>query len=319
MRYGLSICLLGLTAFGQSAYKAPRTPWGVPDLTGYYLNKQATPVERPLNLGAKEFYTEQEFAAREAAAAARAAAPPAPAGQGTTADVHYDNEQFGLDTATSGTVRNLRTSVIVGPTGRIPPTIPAATKRNADAAAARRGHEFDGPENRSMTERCIYFTTEGPPMLPPRGYNPYMQIFQGPNEVIIRNEMMGGARVIRTDGSPHIDANIRQFYGDTIGHWEGETLVADTTNFNDQPVLAMGTTRNLHVTERFTRISDKLVKYEFTVSDPTVWEESWSGEYPIQVIDGQTFEFACPEGNYGMRNVLSGARAAEREAAANNK
>jgi hypothetical protein len=314
MRYGLLICLLGSTMFAQSAYKAPRTPWGVPDLGGYYLNKQSAPLERPQNLGAKEFYTETELAEREAAAAARPPAPPKV--QGTAEDAHYDFEQFGLDTATSGSVRSLRTSQIVGPVGRIPPTIPAAAKRIADAAAARRGHEFDGVEYRSLGERCIMYASEGPPLLS-GGYNPNLQIFQGPNQVIIRVEMMGGARIIRTDGSPHPDASVRQWYGDSIGHWEGDTLVADTTNFTDQPPLGRGTTRNLHVVERFTPISKDLIKYEFTVSDPSTWEQSWSAEYNIQKIEGPIFEYACAEGNYGLPNILSGARAAEREAAAN--
>ena len=315
MRYGLLICLLGSTVFAQSAYKAPRTPWGVPELGGYYLKSQlSTPLERPVNLGAKEFYTEAEQVAREAALAARPPAPPKV--EGTAQDAHYDFEQFGLDSATYGQVRNLHTSLIVGPTGRLPATIPAAAKRIADAAAARRGHEFDGVENRSLGERCIIYGDEGPPLMP-GGYNPNLQIFQGPNQVIIRNEMMGGARIIRTDGSPHLDAGVSQWYGDSIGHWEGDTLVADTTNFGDLPPLGRGTGRSLHVTERFTRISDKLIRYQFTVSDPTVWEQSWSGEFNIQKIDGPIFEYACPEGNYGLPNIISGARAAEREAAAN--
>src|SRR5262249_39541676 len=150
----------------------------------------------------------------------------------------------------------------------------------AAAAAAARGHETDGPENRGMSERCILWNFEGPPLMP-GGYNPNLQIFQGEHEVIIRNEMMGGARIIHTDGRPHLDAAVRQWYGDSIGHWEGDTLVAETTNFTDQPALGRGATRNLKVTERFTRISAEAIKYEFTVTDPSTWEQSWSGEYPI--------------------------------------
>jgi len=300
---------------GQSTYKAPRTPWGVPDLQGFYLNRSTTPVERPQNLGAKEFYTEEEMKAREAAAAARAAAAAATPPPETPTEAHYDFEQFGLDSSTTGTVRNLRTSLVIGPTGRIPAMTPEAAKRTADARAAARGHEYDGPENRGMAERCILWNFEGPPLMP-GGYNPNLQIFQGENQVIIRNEMMGGARIIPTNGKPHLDASVRQWYGDSIGHWEGETLVVDSTNFNDQPPLGRGATRNLHVTERFTRISPEVIKYEFTVTDPSTWEQSWSGEYPIQRIDGPIYEYACQEGNYGMPNILSGARAAEREAAA---
>ncbi|MEO8099018.1 MAG: hypothetical protein ABI811_15050 [Acidobacteriota bacterium] len=299
-------------AAGQSAYKAPRTPWGTPDIQGYYLNRTTTPVERPESLGAKEFYTAEEFAAMQAAAAARPAAQTEP---GTAADAHYDMSQFGLDAATTGLVRNPRTSLIAGPTGRVPPMTPEATKRTTDARNAARGHEFDGPENRGMAERCILWNFEGPPLMP-GGYNPNLQIFQGPTEVVIRNEMMGGARIVRTDGRPHLTSAIRQWYGDSVGHWEGDTLVVDTTNFNDQPPLGRGSSRNLHVTERFTRTADDVIDYQFTVSDPSTWEQSWSGEYPIQKIKGPIYEYGCQEGNYGMPNILSGARAAEREAAA---
>jgi hypothetical protein len=304
-----TLAALLTTASGQSPYKAPRTPWGTPDLQGYYLNRTTTPLERPQALGSKEFYTPQEIAAIQAAARPAAETEP-----GTPADAHYNMEQFGLDTATTGLVTNLRTSLIVGPTGRIPAMTAAATKRTDDARNAARGHEMDGPESRGMAERCILWNFEGPPLMP-GGYNPNLQIFQGATEVVIRNEMMGGARIVHTDGRPHLNPAIRQWYGDSIGHWEGETLVVDSTNFTDQPALGRGATRNLHVVERFTRAAEGVIKYEFTVSDPSTWEQSWSGEYSIQKIKGPIFEYGCQEGNYGMPNILSGARAAEREAA----
>jgi hypothetical protein len=303
--------ILASAAFGQSTYKAPRTIWGTPDLQGYYINRTTTPVERPQNLGSKEFYTEAELTAIEKAAAAREAAPTTP---GTAADAHYDMQQFGLDAGTTGLVRNLRTSLIIGPTGRIPELTPEATARAAAARAAAAGHENDGPENRGMAERCILWNFEGPPLMP-GGYNPNLQIFQAQNSVMIRNEMMGGARIIRTDGSKHIPAAIRQWYGDSIGHWEGETLVVDTTNFNDQPPLGRNSTRDLHVTERFTRVAEDAIRYEFTVSDPNTWKESWSGDYPLRKFKGPIYEYACQEGNLGMPNILRGARATERQAA----
>jgi hypothetical protein len=313
MRGALLLPLLAGVALGQTAkYKAPRTPWGVPDLQGYYINRTSTPLERPANLGAKEWYTEEEYAERERAAALREAAPTQP---GTAADAHYDMRQFGLDGGTTGMVRNLRTSLIIGPTGRLPAYTPEATQRMAAARAAAAGHEFDGPENRSASERCIYWSFEGPP-LTPGGYNPNLRIFQGPTEVVIQHEMMGDARIIRTDGSGHIHPNIRQYHGDSIGHWEGETLVVETTNFNDSPPLGRGATRDLKVIERFTRVAEDTIQYEFTVFDPNTWVEPWSGSYPIQKFDGPIYEYACQEGNYGMPNILSGARAAEREAAA---
>jgi hypothetical protein len=269
-------------------------------------------MERPANLGTKEFYTEEELAAIEKAAAAREAAPTTP---GTAADAHYDMQQFGLDAGTTGLVRNLRTSLIIGPTGRIPALLPEAQTRVNAEAAAKRGHETDGPENRGMAERCILWGFEGPPFTP-GGYNPNLQIFQGEKEVIIRHEMMGNARVIRTDGSGHIPASIRQWYGDSIGHWEGETLVVETTNFNDQPAFARNSSRDLKVIERLTRVAEDTIKYEFTVSDPNTWKDSWSAEYPIKKFAGPIYEYACQEGNYGMPNILKGFRAAEREAAA---
>jgi hypothetical protein len=277
MRYRLLISSIAFvaTAFGQSAYKAPRTPWGTPDLQGYYLNRTTTPLERPQNLGAKEFYTPEEIKAMQAAAAARPAAQTEP---GTAADAHYDMTQFGLDSSTSGMVTNPRTSLITGPTGRIPAMTDVATKRVADERAAARGHETDGAENRGMSERCILWNFEGPPLMP-GGYNPNLQIFLGANEVIIRNERMGGARIIHTDGRPHLNAAIRQWYGDSIGHWEGETLVAETTNFTDQPALGRGATRNLRVTERFTRVAEDAIQDEFTVSDRSTWEPSGGGEF----------------------------------------
>ncbi|MEI9815091.1 MAG: hypothetical protein WDO18_21680 [Acidobacteriota bacterium] len=171
----IAFAVLPAAAFGQTAYKAPRTPWGTPDLQGYYLNRSTTPVERPKDLGSKEFYTAEELAKMEAAAAARPAAQTEP---GTAADAHYDMQQFGLDTSSTGTVKNLRTSLIIGPTGRIPDLLPEAAKRAAAARAATAGHEFDGPENRGMSERCILWTFEGPPLMP-GGYNPNLQIFQG--------------------------------------------------------------------------------------------------------------------------------------------
>jgi hypothetical protein len=311
MRLTLLVIAAALVTFGQSAYKAPRTVWGTPDLQGFYFNRTTTPLERPQNLGAKEFYTAAELKALQAAAN-RPAAETVP---GTAADAHYDMSQFGLDGASTGMTVHPRTSLIIGPTGRIPAMTPEATKRTAETRAATAGHEFDGPESRSLTERCIFWSFEGPPLMP-GGYNPNLQIFQGEKEVVIRHEMMGGARIVRTDGSPHLNPAIRQWYGDSIGRWEGETLVVDTTNFTDQPPLGRGATRNLHVTERFTRVAQGSIKYEFTVSDPSTWEQSWSGEYSLESMKGPIYEYACQEGNYGMPNILSGQRAAERAAAA---
>ncbi len=237
---------------------------------------------------------------------------------GTTADIHYDTSQFGLGKNVTAEMVSKRTSILVGDTGRVPAMIPAAQQRQAEQAALRRGHEWDGPENRGIAERCIYWGTEGPPMLN-QGYNSNLQIAQGPGYLAILQEMIHDVRIIPTDGRTHAPDGIRQWFGESVGHWEGDTLVVDTTNFNDQPAVGRGASRNLHVVEKFTRTGPKTVLYQFTVSDPSTWEKSWSGEYPFGEIDGKVYEYACQEGNYGMANILSGARADERKAAAGQK
>jgi hypothetical protein len=302
-----------------AAYKAPRTPDGVPDLQGVFSNSSEVPLERPQNLGAKEFYTAEEIQKNKEAAANRARnTGPGANVVGTTADVHYDTSQFGLTRNMTDAMVTNRTSILTGETGRVPTMIPAAVERQNAQRAATRGHEFDGPENRGIAERCIYWGNEGPPMLPV-GYNSTLQIVQGTGYVAITQEMIHDTRVIPTDGRAHAPENIRQWFGDSVGHWEGDTLVVDTVNFNDQPPVGRGASRNLHVVERFTRTGPETVLYQFTVSDPSTWEKSWSGEYPLGKIEGHVYEYACQEGNYGMANILSGARAEERKAAAGQK
>jgi hypothetical protein len=196
--------------------------------------------------------------------------------------------------------------------------IAAAVARQQAQRAAVRGHEFDGPENRGIAERCIYWGHEGPPMRPV-GYNGTVQIVQGPGYVAIMHEMIHTVHVIPTDGRPHTDSKIREWFGDSVGHWEGDTLVVDTINFNDRPPVGNGASENVHVVERFTRTGPDTIMYQWTVSDPSTWETSWSGEFPLGRMDGQMYEYACQEGNYGMANILSGARATDREAAAASK
>jgi hypothetical protein len=297
-------------AAAQAPYKAPRTPDGVPDLQGVYMTTSSVPMQRPANLGAKEFYTDEEMAQRAKEAADRAAnAQPRDVG------IHYDNAQFGLTSAATGTVPFNRTSMIIGPTGRIPPMIAAAVARQQAQREATRGHEFDGPETRPLAERCIYWGHEGPPMRPV-GYNGMVQIHQGPGYVAIMHEMIHTVHIIPTDGRPNLDPKIRQWHGNSVGHWEGETLVVETVGFNDRPPVGNGASENVRVTERFTRTGPKTVMYQWTVTDPSTWETSWSGEFPLGQVDQKIYEYACHEGNYGMANNLSGARAAERQAAA---
>ena len=284
----------------------PRTLDGQPDLQGTWTNAVNTPLERPKELGAKEFYTEQEFAELSKKGYL--------GDRGGPQEVHYNFGQYGMDALQSKFAQNLRTSLVVGPEGRIPAMTPEAVKRNADRAAANKGHELDGPENRGLTERCLlYGALEGPPMLPAM-YNNNMEIVQEPGYVAILNEMYHDVRVIPVDGRSHLPQNIRQWRGDSIGRWEGNTLVVDTTNFTNQTPFH-GSSENLHVVERFTRTSAETILYEFTVEDPHTWVKPWSAQLVMGPSNGQIYEFACHEGNYGLRNNLSGARAEEKRAA----
>jgi hypothetical protein len=287
-----------------------RTPDGQPDLGGFWTNHTVTPLERPKELAEKAFFTPEEAADY----AKRQLAVPEATGPGTYADVHYNMAQFGLEKSQSKVAANVRTSLIFDPPdGRIPAMTPEARKRNADRAALNKGHEFDGPENRTLGEQCILWPNEGPPMLP-AGYNSNLEIVQGPGYVAVMQEMIHDVRVIPTDGSPHLPASIRQWMGDSRGHWEGDTLVVDTTNFTDRTAFR-GASQNLHVVERFRRVDADTVLYQFTAEDPSTWAHSWSAEIPMTKIQGPLFEYACHEGNYGMANNLSGARAEEKQAA----
>jgi hypothetical protein len=299
----------------------PRTPDGHPDLQGVWTNNSLTPLQRPKEVNGKEFYTEAELADIQKKQRERLALddvegePPAnhsgiPGAPAET--VHYDHAQFGLDWLQTRVAWNLRTSLIVGPEGTIPPLTPAARDRIASRQAREKGHELDGPENRPLGARCLARENVGPPLLPTR-YNSNLQIVQGPGYVAIETEEIHDVRVIPTDGRPHISKNIRQWMGDSVGHWEGDTLVVDTTNFTDQTPFRGA--QNLHVVERIRRADDETILYQFTVEDPGMWTKPWSGEVPIKKIQGQLYEYACHEANYGLENTLRGARVAEAEAA----
>ncbi len=302
-------------AFGQAPQKVappqkpwilPRTPDGHPDFQGYWSNASITPLQRPKELGTKEFYTPEEAAAVDKREFNQRTSWDR---LGSQAAVHYDMSQFGLDVIQAKVALSRRTSLIIGPEGRIPPMTPEAQKRLAERNAVRKGHEFDSYENRPLQERCIVWSAEGPPMMS-SGYNSNLQIVQGPEQVVIMEEMIHDTRMIPTDGSPHLPAGIRQYLGDSRGHWDGDTLVVDTTNFTGQTSF-MGSTRNLHVVERFTRIDEDTILYEYTVDDPSTWTRSWTAQQPLTKIAGPIFEYACHEGNLGLPNTLSGARASE--------
>jgi hypothetical protein len=294
-----------IVALAQGASVAPRTPDGHPDLQGFWTNATITPLERPRELGAKEFYTDEEAAEVRK----RAMVPANTAARGGT-EAHYEFTQFGLDRTQAQVAHSLRTSLIVGPEGRVPPLTEDARRRNAERAANAKGHEFDGPESRGIQERCLVWGNEGPPMLPP-GYNSYLQIVQSPGYVMILQEMIHDARIIPLDGRP-LASNLRRWLGESRGRWEGDTLVVETTNFTDKTNFR-GSRDTLHVVERFTRVDEQTIRYEFTVDDPTTWVKPWSAEMPLAKDKGPIYEYACHEANYGMANNLSGARATEKK------
>jgi hypothetical protein len=311
----IAFALLAAVAMpGQVATKTwtlQHTPDGQPDLEGYWSNVTITPLERPAELAGKAFFTEQELSERE-----KKAEKPRTAEQIAGTIAHYDFAQYGLDITQTRHSLNLRTSLIVDPPdGKIPPMTPEARKRAAENAEARKkmGGPYDGPESRGLGERCIYNATEGPPMLPP-AYNANLQIQQGPGYVAILQEEIHDVRIIPLDGRPHLGPNIRQYLGDSRGHWEGNTLVVDVTNFNNRTNFR-GSSENLHVIERFTRIDEDTILYEFTVDDPTTWTRPWKAELPMAKIKGPIYEYACHEGNFDMVNNLSQARALEKKAA----
>jgi hypothetical protein len=293
------------------AWTVSKTPDGQPDLQGYWTNNSYTPLERPQNV-TKEFYGKDELAEVWKRSAERESTQTEP---GTTADVHYDFTQFGLDRSQTRLAENFRTSIIVDPAnGKMPPVTSEGQKRAADRAAERKrqGAQYDQVQNIPIGSRCV-FSNPGPPMLPP-GYNPAYQITQGPGYVMILVEMLHEFRVIPLDGRPHAPNGVRSWLGDSRGRWEGDTLVVETTNFNDK-VAFRGASENMKVIERFTRVSDDQIRYQFTVHDPATWEIPWSGEMPFVKINGPVFEHACHEGNYGITNTLAGVRLEEKLAA----
>jgi hypothetical protein len=294
------------------AYKTPRTPDGQPDLQGFWSNATYTPLERPDKV-TKEFYTPQEAAAAEKAAAARESAETEP---GTVADVHYDFSQFGLDRSQATLARSLRTSLIVDPpNGKLPP-VTAEGKRILAARAEeakRLGGRWDSAQSNQLDDRCLIMAGPGPPMMD-AAYNSNYHIVQAPGHVMILTEMIHDVRVIPLDGRPQPSNNVRQWMGVSRGRWEGETLVVETTNFNGKNPFR-GSTENLKVTERFKRVSDDTIEYNFTVEDRSMWERPWSAEAVMRKTVGPLFEHACHEGNYGLLNTLVGARLEEQQAA----
>jgi hypothetical protein len=277
-------------------------------LQGLWTNATVTPFERPADLSGKAVLTREEAAEFERQT--NQARDADNRGGGTEADLGRAYNQFWYDRGTK-VVGTRRTSLVTDPPdGRIPALTPAAQSRADRRAEARRRSPADGPEDRSLVERCILWPTAGPPMVP-SAYNNNYQILQAPGYVAILIEMIHDVRIIPLDGRPHAPQAIRQWMGDSRGRWDGNTLIVTTTNFTDKTIFR-GSSANLKIVERFTRVDPDTLDYQFTIDDPESFTRSWTAAVPMTKTDGPIFEYACHEGNYGMTNVLKGARAEDK-------
>ena len=325
------------------AQEIPRTPGGRPDLSGTYDIATLTPLQRPERFGDTLSLSEEEAAAiarqefdrnaqRNQASDPNREAPPVggDGSPGAAGNVGGYNT-FWIDRGAGAFQLDgeWRTSIITDPpNGRQPPRTEAARARTAERAAFARPNSgtawwmiengldapgpYDDPEIRPLAERCLlgFGSTAGPPMLPVL-YNNLKRIIQTDDYVMILVEMVHDARIVRMN-QEHAPPGIRNWLGDSVGHWEGDTLVIDTTNFNDTPALR-GATRDLHVVERFTRLDADTLLYQFTVEDPNVWTAPWSGEYVWPASDTRVYEYACHEANYSFQGILGGARILEQD------
>jgi len=301
----------------------PRTPWGDPDLRGYWVTATYTPLQRPPEMANKPFYTEEEaVAAFKRAVEADAEVDPR--------TVHYDWKEYGMDAWQTGTRPNLRTSLIVDPAdGRIPALTPEAQQRQAarQAAAKQRNPAAGVQTFGNLYTRCVLGLGAIPLV---RGGNPgsdsaaaaagvtsEAQFFQSPGYLTILMQSNNDARIIPVDGRPRLPENVRTWLGESRGRWEGNTLVVETANFNDKTPATnfLGSTDALTVVEKFTRIGPNTMKYDYTIADPKTWTRSWSVESVMPRVDPPIYEFACHEQNYGLFNVVTGTQIREREAA----
>ena len=309
-------------AFAQPAADeaAPRTAWGAPDLNGVWDFRTLTPFERPEALADQAVFTPEEAAQFEAE---RLAAFEVRDDQ-EPADVVGNYNQFWFDPGNKVSETRQTSLVTDPPDGRVPALSADAAARQDAQRAARAGVNRHSPTPGGWVEdlgpgmfavRCLLGFNSGPPMTP-GGYNQNLQVFQTPDHVVLLNEMVHSSRVIPLDGRPHIEDGVRQWMGDSRGRWEGDTLVVETTNFLRETSFRGGvTTGDLHLVERFTRVSEGTLMYQVTVNDSNAWDRPWSYQIPMVKNDQPLFEYACHEGNYGLYNILAGAVVQEAEAA----
>jgi hypothetical protein len=318
----------------KKTWSVPRLPDGHPDLQGNWTNATLTPLARPQQFASKPTITEDEASKAEAAA------------KGIYEDRRSQNAEQDRDHAYNSLFFDrgqsyarvdgqIRTSLIVDPAdGQVPARVAGgrggrggrgrgAAPANAAPEAAEEGSartatigRFDSVKDRPLGERCLlgFGSTSGPPMMPVL-YNNNYQIVQTKDSIMIMVEMVHDVRLVRMDGSPHLPSTMRKWLGDSIGHWEGDTLVVDTTNFTTKTHY-QGASDDLHVIERFTRVDDHSILYRFTVEDPKTWTKPWTAEYPFLATDEHIYEYACHEGNYAMPDILGGARKDDAAAAA---
>jgi len=288
---------------------AAKTPWGDPDLQGVWDYKTITPLERPANFGDRQFLTDEEVARLEANAAKRLDAPP-----DETVPANLVHAPYMTDPGRK-VDEDRRTSLIVDPPdGRVPSLTADAQRRAGLRQAGNRNGGTDGPEQRSSLERCI--TMGLPSGNLPTLYNNNIRISQGPGYVAITHEMVHDTRIIPLDGRAPLSPKIHQWFGDSRGHWDGNTLVVETANFSDKTNYR-GSGATLHLVERFTRSGKNSVEYRVTLEDPTTWTKPWTIELHMRTSEGDLYEYACHEGNYGLHNILEEARDADKAAAKN--
>jgi hypothetical protein len=316
-----------------AAYKAPRNAFGQPDLGEVWSNATLTPENRPAALGERKVYTPEEVKKMENAVVEEIAEGNKNTDPNASATYKPESKNLRPEFAAAGgdvggynrgwldpgsSVMRVggepRTSFLTTPNGRPPAKKAGATPAAGAPRRAGMG-AFDGPESRSMGERCIisFGRNGGPPMLPNGFYNNNYHFIQTPTEVVIEVEMVHDVRHIRLNAKEHLPSDVRPWFGDSIGHYEGNTLVVETTNV-PQTQQYNGSWKDLKVTERFTRVADDRLLYQYTIEDPTQWDKPWGGEYEFTPLNGRVLEYACHEGNYALEGMLAGARQAEAEA-----
>ena len=317
------LALAPLPAAGQGGaaepYGAPRTAWGDPDLQGIWSNTTSTPFERPAEFGERQFLTDEEFAAAQAEAVERVRAAEVSSNEGSTAGPDHWYEHLGK-------VSNRTSQVVDPPDGQVPALTAEARERHIIGTVNRErlAMSFDSWEDLSPWDRCI--TRSVPGSMFPTFYNNNYQILQIPGYVVILYEMIHDARIIPIDGRPPLADGVRQWLGDSRGRWEGDTLVVEVGNFTDQTPLhpvrgeasQVAHSTDLRIVERFTRVDPYTIEYEVTIDDPRTFVRDWTVALPLTSAGApdHMLEYACQEGQQAVRNILSGARAQERRAAA---